>query len=181
MVDTYHRITAPTVPYYSYPTWYFDVDWGDMSSSRLQPVDIGSPLRVRRAVYQLAQFFRREFEYDFVQYGYEGREEDESHRAFLWCSHREVDNCAVGACCFRVRDWMQEVGWKGWAMQWIWMHPYHRRQGLLTKSWPLFTKLFGKFDVEPPVSHAMEAFLQKHKWVRPFSTKEKQRWTFTNT
>jgi hypothetical protein len=34
-----------------------------------------SPKTYRKAVYRIAQFFRREFKYDFVQYGYEGEED----------------------------------------------------------------------------------------------------------
>lgn len=43
-----------------------------------------SPKTYRKAVYRIAQFFRREFEYDCVQYGYEGEETDPNHVAFLW-------------------------------------------------------------------------------------------------
>ncbi len=48
-------------------------------------------------------------------------------------------------------------------MQWIWFHPYFRRQGLLTEAWPKFKEEFGNFCCEPPLSDAMETFLSKIK------------------
>jgi hypothetical protein len=47
-------------------------------------VTIRSPKRLRKAVYLCAAYFRREFHYDFVQYGFDGDEDDPDHVAFLW-------------------------------------------------------------------------------------------------
>jgi hypothetical protein len=130
------------------------------------PVTSRSPRALGKAVYRLAQFFRREFRYDFVQYGYEGRDADPTHRAFLW-PHPEAGWCGdafevplVGACCFRWRDDWPGVA-PGHALQWVWFHPYHRRQGLLSEAWPAFREQFGNFVTEPPLSAAMKAFLAK--------------------
>src|SRR5215472_9450607 len=78
-----------------------------------------SPLPLRRAVYYCALNFRREFSYDFVQYGYKGRDSDPHHVAFLWLDLAHPRQWAVGpqlpavgACCFRLRR-----GYR-WALQW---------------------------------------------------------------
>jgi hypothetical protein len=122
-----------------------------------------SPKTYRKAVYRIAQFFRREFKYDFVQYGYEGEETDPNHVAFLWIEpeaqhfSKEFKVPCIGACCFRLRP-------SGYALQWIWLHPYLRRQGLLSNSWAKFINEFGNFHVETPLSDAMKAFLKKHNY-----------------
>lgn len=133
-------------------------------------VTIDSPLPLRRAVYRLACYFRREFHYDFIQYEYEGRETDPKHVAFLWpcenarhcCGNDTFTIPAIGACCFRWRKYIHEETsekYEGYALQWIWLHPFCRRQRLLSDAWPQFREQLGDFLVEPPYSDAMEAFL----------------------
>jgi hypothetical protein len=124
-------------------------------------VTIKSPKSYRQAVYRIADFFRREFQYDFVQYGVDGEENDPNHVAFLWV-HREGEKVSeefkvpcIGACCFRLRE-------SDYALQWAWIHPYRRRQGLLESALPELKEEFGEFYVEPPLSKAMKAFLKKH-------------------
>jgi hypothetical protein len=119
-----------------------------------QSVTTTSPIRYRRAVWRLATYFRREFGYDFVQYGHEGHEDDATARAFLWFGR----NVVIGACCFRWREWTDAPA--GWAMQWIWLHPYSRSCGYLTRAWPYFRARFGDFHVERPLSRAMAGFLE---------------------
>lgn len=43
-------------------------------------------------------------------------------------------------------------------MQWVWIHPYYRREGLLSAAWPMFKERFGCFLVERPFSAAMLGF-----------------------
>jgi hypothetical protein len=154
--------------------WSLDRDGGTRPDHRDLPppsqlcvVRSQAPAAMRRAVYTCARYFRREFRYDFVQYS--EREEEPSARAFLWHAweydmrHRAE---VWGACCFRWRTWQASA--PVWALQWIWLHPYLRNQGLLSATWPYFLKRFGWFDVEAPYSPAMRAFLSKVGWVRPF-------------
>lgn len=117
-----------------------------------------SPASHRRAVYTLACFFRRELRYDFVQYGYNGNDDDHSHVAWLWV-HPEAVGCSkdfripcIGAACFRLRP-------VGYALQWVWIHPYWRRQSLLSGAWPIFLEEFGQFECERPLSEGMQRFL----------------------
>lgn len=130
--------------------------------TRLPPVlrvVVDSPRAHRLAVYRLADCCRREMDYA-LQYGYDGDEDDPDHVAFLWV-HPEAAGLGwefrvpcVGATCFRLRD-------EGWAMQWVWMHPFYRRQGLLSDAWSELVVEFGAFAVEGPVSAAMKGFLAK--------------------
>ncbi|BCU12764.1 MULTISPECIES: hypothetical protein [Microcystis] len=135
----------------------------------LNPIRITykSPIQYRKAVYKIACFFRREFRYDFVQYGYEGEENDPKHVAFLWL-HPEARPFTgdfripcIGATCFRYREWTDNPA--GYAMQWIWFHPYWRRKGLLSESWSDFKQEFGDFICEQPISEAMTKFLDKQQ------------------
>jgi hypothetical protein len=126
-----------------------------------------SPMQYRKAVYRIACFFRREFEYDFVQYGDEGKEDDPKHVAFLWI-HPEAEGCSrgfripcIGATCFRYRDRPDQPA--RYTMQWVWFHPYWRCKGLLSKSWPDFKQEFGDFICELPISEAMTKFLEKQQ------------------
>lgn len=138
----------------------------DATTDGCLQVFIGSPLSPRRAVWQAARMFRREFGYDVAQYGHEGREDDPNSRAFLWPDHsiprsdrQPFSTYAVGACCFRYREWPE---YTGWALQWAWFHPYYRRRGKMSRSWPRFREMFGEFEIEPPYSAGMWAFVAKH-------------------
>ncbi|HTB64059.1 MAG TPA: hypothetical protein VK737_10795 [Opitutales bacterium] len=124
-------------------------------------VRINSPKHHRRAVFRISQFFRREFQFDFDQYGYEGDEIDPTHVAWLWIhpetvnSFENFDVPCIAACCFRFRE-------SKYGLQWAWFHPYWRRCGLLSKAWPAFRSEFKDFNCEPPLSKAMVMFLKKH-------------------
>jgi len=128
-------------------------------------VDTRSPKPHRKAVFQMALYFKREFKYDSLQYGYDGNETDELHVAYLWI-HPDFINFSdefrvpcIGATCFRWRKWKDTP--PGWAMQWIWLHPYFRRKGLLKASWPKFKEEFPDFICESPLSESMISFLKK--------------------
>jgi hypothetical protein len=98
--------------------------WLRDSESNPIRITYKSPILYRKAVYKIACFFRREFGYDFVQYGFQGIEDDRRHVAFLWLNPEAVGvhnfrvPC-IGASCFRYRDEK-----KGFSMQWVWFHPY---------------------------------------------------------
>ena len=80
----------------------------------------------------------------------------------------------VGACCFREREWIDA---KAWALQWVWLHPYARRQGVLASAWPHFRRRYGDFHVEGPLSPAMKGFLARmgeHDEAWPITTAVQQ-------
>ena len=122
---------------------------------------------LRRAVECIAYYFRREFSYDFVQYC-SLEMEDDGHRAYLWTDPQTLKNdkeTVIGACCFRWRRWKDvpaDFPAESYCLQWLWLHPYQRRKGVLSKAWPYFLARFDPFVPEGPHSPAMEAFLRKH-------------------
>ena len=117
-------------------------------------VNFDSTKKDKEIVYRLAQYFRREFNYDFVQYSC--NEDDLTHEAYIF---KNYDDKAFGACCFRRREYT-DTG-KIWALQWIWLHPYFREKGELKKHWPFFKERYGDFHVEGPYSKAMRNALCK--------------------
>ncbi len=129
-----------------------------------------SPKQHRRAVYKMAQYFRRELRYDFVQYSPEEKEAESTLVAFLWLVPRfrhftdEFSVPVIGATCFRWCEWQDYPA--GWAMDWVWFHPYFRRQGLLSASWLKFRDEFSDFLCVQPISPPMKQFLEKMGYPR---------------
>src|SRR5262249_17652815 len=69
------------------------------------------------------------------------------HVAFLW-PHPEAQvgsslyrEPVIGACCFKWGGWSDEPPVR--CLDWIWLHPYFRRRGLLRDAWPAFRAEFG--------------------------------------
>lgn len=123
-----------------------------------------SPKSIKNAVYKIAQYFRREFRYDFVQYAQEEDFTEDESQIFIW-THREytTNEVVIGAARFNWRKWKDAPD--GWALSWVWIHPFEREKGRLSNSWPIFKKKFGDFFVEPPLSNAIRHFMKKHKHV----------------
>ncbi len=120
-----------------------------------------SPLSLKKKVYKIASYFRREEEYDFVQFS-DTEKEYSIHPYHAWCwTIGHYPTLLAGACCFRWREYKEEPA--AYYMQWIWLHPYRRNKGLLKESWPFFKSLYGeKFFVEHPYSESMRYFLKKY-------------------
>lgn len=105
----------------------------------------------RKLVLGRARAFRREGNYDFVQWEESGWADEEA-LGYLFI---DEPGRAVGACCFRPEAGTME----SWRLDWIWLAPEARRTGILRKSWPMFRERFGDFRIVAPVSDAMAAFL----------------------
>lgn len=114
------------------------------------------PIWMHKQMYYRARAFKREFGYDFIQWS--EKEDDPGAYGFLFRDPEQLD-VIIGACAFRWRNYTDSDPM--WAMQWIWLMPDARHKGILTKYWPVFTHMFGKFHVERPLSDAMAAFLEK--------------------
>ena len=112
-------------------------------------VTTGSSRWVHGEIYLRAAAFRREFQYDFVQWSDPKGDADPHVRGYLFI---DSANVAVGACAFR---WREDEGGSFWGMQWIWIAPKYRRAGVLTKHWNTLRQVHGDFYVEPPVSDAV--------------------------
>jgi hypothetical protein len=123
-----------------------------------------SPLVLRGAVEALAHCFQREMGSDAVQF--DARDDNpDDYRAYLWAAYTDglealfsaPDKLSiVGAAVFRKR--LPDA----YGLQWIWLHPYHRRKSHLSTSWPYFVKRLKRFFVEPPLSAAMHGFVKKY-------------------
>lgn len=108
----------------------------------------------RKEVYDRALEFKRELGYDFEQWqtdpGY-----DPEAIGFLFSDER---GRIVGACAFRPQHGANE---RPWRLDWIWICPDARRLGHLDRQWDRFRQRFDVFDIAPPISDAMQAFLRK--------------------
>ena len=146
-------------------------------------VDETSPKQHHKAVYEIARFMSKECKYDMIYYTqmvlFRNFEPEQDCRSFLWVhpeSHgvsNEYRIPCIGAACFRYRRWKNTD--PGWAMQWVWMHPYYRGgssaidthnrvKSLLRWSWPTLVEKFGVFFVEPPLTASMKRFLIKNEY-----------------
>ena len=150
------------------PLPYYRIDISEIPESLVdrleEPVAVTprSPLQLRRQVERFAKYFQREFRYDFQQF--EATEKIEKHKrpyaAYLFPNEpNRYPRVWAGACCFR---WREPKDFEPrWAMQWMWLHPYYRGTGILSRAWERFHVLHEDFMCEPPFSPAMQAFLRK--------------------
>ena len=119
-----------------------------------------SRLGLRRNVERFAEYFKRELKYDISLFC--ARESSKSpvfvpYEGHLF--HVPADDMPgmkvryVGAAVFRRRE-------AHWVMQWVWIHPFFRREGHLSRSWRDYQARYGEFVVEGPYSLDMQAFLR---------------------
>ena len=83
------------------------------------------------------------------------------YKAFLFNSEDRF----VGGACFRLeQDQNQD---SSWLFQWLWIHPFFRRCGVLTHTWPELKRQVGAFRLGKPVSSHMQTFLAKPGTMHP--------------
>lgn len=129
-----------------------------------------SPMQLRKQVERFAWYFKREGHFDFLQYeAADGREDikTESTAYLFRIPENRFPLVWIGAASFRTREF-KDVG-RTRVLQWIWLHPYWRNHGMLTKLWPTLRAEQGDFFTKPPLSPAMEAFLRKHNQESKFA------------
>jgi len=125
-----------------------------------------SPLALRKLVREFAWNFKKELQYDFTQYSVNDKDD---YTAYLICTKHKIPKLIVGALCLRRRQepWI----WKGKpyiGLQWVWIHPLFRKDGLFSEVWRELMRLYPKrFLVEWPWSDAMKNFLQKKGYKLP--------------
>ncbi|MGA3178916.1 MAG: hypothetical protein ABSF38_01090 [Verrucomicrobiota bacterium] len=140
-----------------------------------EPVGWCSPYTYRKAAERLAYCFRREFDYDSVQYtaeeaNFEGwkvmrdrvlmfGENDQS------ISQPNTRRLFYGAVSVRWIEW--ENAPASWALNWAWFHPYERRRGHLTRAWPHILRMYPNPWPRHPRSPSMQAFLEKMNFTHP--------------
>src|SRR2546422_349666 len=138
---------------------YYKIDLREIpeqyAGQRLLEVVRESEMLLRKEVERFAYYFRREFDYDTVQFE---KTDKTPYIAYLF-ANEEYHHPRVwfGACCFRTRNY-GDLERPIQALQWIWMHPFQRNQGALKGWWPTFRANHGDFIVEPPLSPAMKQF-----------------------
>lgn len=110
----------------------------------------------------LAEYFKKEFRYDYLQYCKGDSNSDCT--GFLiteraWDLAEEIDHHPyriVGGGCFRTKSP------DNYFLDWVWFHPFARNRGMLKKAWPLFKEKFREFSVTEPLSAHMKEFIAKH-------------------
>lgn len=117
-----------------------------------------SPAWKHDEIYRRAYAFKREEKYDFVQWQSSSGDDDPKAHGFLF-----IDEAGIikGAGAFRWRE-PEAPEAPFWGLQWVWICPRYRRQGILESRWKKLRERFGDFVVEGPVSQSMRAFLAKH-------------------
>lgn len=115
-------------------------------------VDYRSPQWKHELMYRRAFAFKREFRYDFSQWARKPLDDPEPE-GFLFS---DEDGRVIGAAAFRPQSDADRL----WRLDWVWIAPDYRRQGHLSRQWSSFRQRYGDFDMTPPVSDAMQAFLK---------------------
>jgi len=119
-------------------------------SGRYIRVTAGSPKWMHRRLALIATMFKRELGFDFVMW-------DESGDDGIGYIFSDQDGRACGGCALRWRE--RPNASPNWALQWIWIAPPYRRQGILRETWCMLTKEFTGVIPERPYSPAMAQFL----------------------
>lgn len=123
-----------------------------------ETVTVDSLRAIRDHVERFARYFLKERGKGGLQF--EAAETSESEGYVKYEAHLFNDGHRyIGACCFRWREFKDAPA--SWFMDWMWLHPYFRSRGHLTRAWPLFTTRYGDFHCATPLSHSMKAFLAK--------------------
>lgn len=121
-------------------------------------VGTSSPFWMHQEVYERALRFKREFRYDFVQWnGCQSKKATPTYQGHLFADHTGTfpPGSIVGACAFSLRQGQ-------WSLNWVWVTPCMRRKGVLRHRWQAFLDRYGDFDIEHPLSEAMEVFVRRN-------------------
>jgi hypothetical protein len=127
-------------------------------------VDNKSDIDFREEVFKIAEYFKRELNYDKVPYSSFGIKGVE-HKALLFTVDADDQYKAglmpyriFGSCCFTKINFPEDKDY--WVLEWIWLHPFFRNRGNLKKYWVYLEKNFDDFLVREPVSNDMKKFLE---------------------
>lgn len=120
----------------------------------------------RKAVENIVSYFRGEMSCPLIKFNAKDKPTDKNYipyEAYLF--HKDKFNLlhefkatevvCLGSCLFYKKDNMP------WVLEWVWIHPYFRRKGVLKEAWPIFTERYGDFEIEKTLSIEMEAFIKK--------------------
>ena len=136
-------------------------------------INKSSPIQLLDSLEQFAKYFKREQGYNFVQF--DAKDINDPNSPFLGFLFAEsglnqmteehgnyTPSLLVGGGCFRYETLANnETRAK---LDWIWLHPYNRNSGNLSRYWPQIKSLANDskgFLLELPVSKPMRTFLKK--------------------
>ena len=114
------------------------------------PVTPKSPTWMHLRLAWIATVLKRENGYDFIMWDASG---DDGQGFIL----TDSDGRALGGCAVRRREWSNAPAC--WVLQWIWVAPPYRRQGLLRNTWLMLTAKYDGIIPEPPYSLGVARFL----------------------
>lgn len=137
----------------------------ELDANKTDPhiVDQNSYTWKHKYMYRFARLIKRELHFDGVMWDYY-RVRSDDYVGFLLYDQTNTQferGSIVGGCSFRLRRYSDHP--PVWALQWIYILPEARKKGILKQWWSLFTDRFGLFDVESPLSEAMENFMKDKK------------------
>ncbi len=159
MSNDLYRISSPLIPDLQ---WKPDRIFLNKSPRLWVNVLPKDPISARKSLYRMACYFRREFGYDFVQYDI-NEDDNGNHAAFVLTAANYISkDSVIGGMCFRKRE-KCEILKDHWGLQWVWIHPFSRNKGYLSRVWNQLNKTFPDFLVESPLSNAMKGFLKYKK------------------
>jgi len=136
-----------------------------------------SPMSWRKAVEEMALYFKREMKYESIGYStYEWRElllVDDRMLVFTDTYVEEKQPTKESRTDFTIRLLFTGViamrarkqRWNSrpnWTLDWVWFHPFARRRGHLTRAWPFLLQMYPDLKISEPPSDAMRAFLNKN-------------------
>ena len=115
----------------------------------------GHSWKHKRALRKFSEYLTIENGYDFPCYHGGRIADDGKFRPFLWVEslyNSDFDLAFGGGA-------MRETNGK-WCLEWVWIHPFKRRKGVLTATWPNLKNYYGDFLVNR-ASEPMRRFLEK--------------------
>lgn len=116
------------------------------------------PHSCRPLLERMGYFLKREQKYDSPTYSAEECSSNRFGHLFGQMYGVGVSR-AIGGACFSYENWSNAPA--SYCLEWVWIHPYFRRNSILTGAWSHFQKRHGDFMPMPPYSRAMLAFLKK--------------------
>lgn len=122
------------------------------------------PHRCRPLLERMGYFIKREEHYDFPLYSADKLEEEGFGHLF-GNPYGGGASRAVGGGAFNFEKWSDAD--PSYCLEWVWIHPYFRRQGILAAAWENWRSKYGEFAIRPPYSRAMLAFLIKVNHPNP--------------
>lgn len=125
-------------------------------------IDEGSKSSQKEALELMASYFKKEFNYDHLQYCKDDNNIDCIGVLFVEIARDQVKDFdhhphrVVGGACFRNK------GSETYKLDWIWFHPFARNRKKLKNHWEQLKTKFGDFTITEPLSAHMAKFVEKY-------------------